>query len=229
MLLGFALLTSLAGIPAAEAQTSLNIVGRAESIPIGFKTYSLFLICNPAWLDPSKSGALTDLYSKYQAFGRSIGDDQAAVWFWRTTVRKGWEKTQSPVDVIDVERSAKFCQAWQLKPSDGPYLVVTTSRPDEQHLAQGTPSDSAVYKLGAMAPSDIAGLLEKLTDALLLTGKPVMATDETSSNHTPASTALWIRMLSATQELINKFGCAWSLKIDAGALSANLASCKEFS
>lgn len=162
----------------AFSQAAVTVIGRKAPIPGGYKTYSLFLICNPEWLDPSKSAGLTNLYQQFQAFGHSIGDDQAAVWFWKKTVTPGWEEKAAPVDVIDVERSINFCKAWKLKPSDGPYIVVTSTRPDEQNLTQGLPENSAVLKLGGMTPSDISSLLAKLTDSLLLSGKvdPSLAT-----------------------------------------------------
>src|ERR1700688_4091082 len=99
MLLILALL--LATAPETHGQSAVEVIGRKEPIPLGFKTYSLFLICNPVWLDPAKSAGLTELYQQFQAFGRSIGDDQAAVWFWRTTAQKGWENHLAPADAID--------------------------------------------------------------------------------------------------------------------------------
>jgi hypothetical protein len=251
MLLFLAAFLTLEAVSAIHAQAFVEIIGRKEPIPFGYKTYSLFLICNPAWLDPSRSSGLTDLFHQFQAFGRSIGDDQAAVWFWRTTVKKGWENTLVPTDVIDVERGTEFCKAWKLKPSDGPYLAVTTTRPDESNLTKGIPDGSAVFTLGAMNPSQISSLLAKLTDSLLLSGKVENSLVATSSsagstgtdgspanpsaehassttaiNPSAATSALWIRMLSATQQIIGELGCTVSLKIDAGPLSADVKSCK---
>jgi hypothetical protein len=221
--------------PHLAAQSAVNVIGRREAIPAGYKTYSLFLICNPDWLDPAKSSGLSDLYLKFVAFGRSIGDDQAAVWFWKTTVGPNWESMMPPSAAIDVERSIRFCKAWKLKPSDGPYLVVTTTRPDEDHLASGVPDGTAIFALGGLGSPQISSLLGKLTDSLLLTGKienPVAAgaADPSAASQPPessaASGAIWIRMLGAAQELIAQFGCAVSLKVDAGPLQADLKPCK---
>jgi hypothetical protein len=232
-----------------SAQSVVEVIGQKEAIPAGYKTYSLFLICNPDWLAPAKSSGLSDLYTKFQAFGRSIGDDQAAVWFWKTTVKPGWEMTMPPSDAIDVERSIRFCKAWKLKPSDGPYLVITTTRPDESHLSSGVPDGTGVFALGDLSATQISSLLDKLTDSLLLTGKvdssmasvgvPDPNAHSTAAGASPpasgtaapaaASGALWIRILSATQELIGEFGCAVSLKVNAGPLQADLKSCKSSS
>ena len=235
-----------------SAQSVVEVIGQKEAIPAGYKTYSLFLICNPDWLAPAKSSGLTDLYEKFQAFGRSIGDDQAAVWFWKTTVKPGWEMTMPPSAAIDVERSIRFCKAWKLKPSDGPYLVITTTRPDESHLPSGVPDGTGVFALGDLSATQISSLLAKLTDSLLLTGKvdssiasagpPDPNAQSTAAGSTvpasaasgttlpaAASGAIWIRILSATQELIGEFGCAVSLKVNAGPLQADLKSCKSSS
>lgn len=229
-------LASQLAIEPLRAQAVVDIIGQKEAIPAGYKTYSLFLICNQDWLDPSKSKDLTDLYHKFQAFGRSIGDDQAAVWFWKTTVRVGWESTMSPAAALDVERSVRFCQAWKLKPSDGPYLVVTITRPDEANLSKDLPDGTAEFQLGNLTAAQISTLLSKLTDSLVLTGKvdpSLFAKPATNTTGTadpspppPLGPALWIRMLAATQEIIGEFGCAVSLKVNAGPLSADVKSCK---
>jgi hypothetical protein len=72
-----------------------------------------------------------------------------------------------------------------------------------------------------MNPLDISGLLAKLSDQLLLQGKVVSDTAPGSQGH------LWIRILTAAQQVIGNFGCAWSLKIDTGVLSADLHSCEK--
>jgi hypothetical protein len=232
-----ALSTAILFCARLQSQATIEVIGRSEPIPVGFKTYSLFLICNPQWLDPAKSSGLTQLYYQFKAFGRSIGDDQAAVWFWRQPVGPSWETTFPAAAVIDVERSIRFCKAWSLKPSEGPFIVVTATRPDEAHLSRKLPNDSAVFKLGGMAPPAISSLISKLTDALLLSGKPVIqpalppssVTGQTPPAVEPSSTgdnALWVRMLSAVQQTINNFGCAWSFKLNAGPVSADLKSCK---
>jgi hypothetical protein len=235
MLLVFvAFLVTEVGLAGSGGQVAVNIVGQKEVIPDGYKTYSLFLICNPEWLDPSKSRDLTELYKKFQAFGRSIGDDQAAIWFWKTTVREGWENTMAPGAAIDVERSIRFCQAWKLKPSDGPYLVVTSTRPDEANLQKNLPDGKAIFQLGGLTAAEIATVLSKLTDSLLLTGKvdpsllskPASDSSPSAGSSAPPSPALWIRMLAAAQQIIGEFGCAVTFKVDAGPLSADVKSCK---
>jgi hypothetical protein len=201
----------------AFPQDVAEVVRGTQGIPKKFKTYSLFLVCNPEWLAPEKSAGLYQLYRQFQNFGRTIGDEHVAVWFWKT---KSDVNDQALAQNIDVERSVRFCQAWKLRPSAGPHLVVTSTYPDESHLSSGLPKNSAVYELGSMSPKDISELLAKLTDELVVKGSvdaPAAAPD--------AKPDLWVRLLVATQRTLNSFGCAWNFKINAGPVSADLHSC----
>jgi hypothetical protein len=219
------LLTFFVAAPAAQTLPAYPqvaaLVTRKQAIPKNFKTYSLFLVCNPQWLDPAKKAGLLQLYRQFETFGRAIGDDHAAVWFWKSN---SFEHSDAALaQIVDVERSVRFCQAWKLTPSEGPHLVITSTYPDESHLSSGLPKDSAVYKLGDMAPPNISALLAKLTDELIASGK---VDNPTGSPATPPPTRLWVQLLAVTQQTINSFGCAWSFKINAGPVSADLKSCK---
>lgn len=199
-----------------------------EQIKKGFKTYSLFLICNPSWLQPrGKVGSQTEfLYRSFLNFGHAIGDDNLAVWFWNSP--EGLKTISPASENIDVERSARFCQAWHLKPSESPHLVITSTFPKENDLKSGLPKNSAVFQLSNMTDDQITELLTKLTDQLLLSGKVDRAQVDTSQP-TPqlkAPPALWVRLLTAVQTSINSFGCAWDFKIDAGAVKADLHACQ---
>ena len=216
------LTVTLTGSLPAAPQAAVELVTTKQAIPKNFKTYSLFLVCNPQWLDPAKNVGLLQLYRQFQSFGRAIGDDHAAVWFWKSN---SYEHSDAALaQIVDVERSVRFCQAWKLIPSEGPHLVITSTYPDESHLSDGLPKDSAVYKLGDMAPPDISELLAKLTDELIASGK-VDNPGGTPAASKPAA-KLWVQLLAATQQTINSFGCAWSFKVNAGPVSADLKSCK---
>ena len=223
-LLVLGVLLSAAASAAGSPQSAQAVVRPTEQIKTGFKTYSLFLICNPGWLHPSSGTPQTKwLYQSFQDFGRAIGDDNLAVWFWRSPEKQ--EGFAADPDNVDVERSARFCRAWHLTPSAGPHLVVTSTYPDERNLAAAQPQQSAVFALGNMADSQISSLLSKLTDQLLLSGKVgnVESASGTATNQDPSP--LWVRLLGAVQKTINNFGCAWTFKIDAGAVKADLHSC----
>src|SRR5260370_38038010 len=137
----------------AAGQAAAEILPTDKIIPTHFKTYSLFLVCNPLWLAPDKSQGLDDLYRQFKDFGRTIGDDNLAVWFWKS---RSVETDRALAQNEDVERSVRLCEAWKLKPSAGPHLVVTSTYPDESHLTSGLAGNRAVYALGNMKPTDIA-------------------------------------------------------------------------
>lgn len=114
-------------VPSA-GQDTVELVSPTAQIPHGtYKTWSLFLVCNPDWVAPEKSTDLANLYRRFKSFGDAIGRDNLAVWFW---------KRQLPVsdprlaENVDVARCAEFCGALGRAPSHGPYLVVTTAYPE---------------------------------------------------------------------------------------------------
>jgi hypothetical protein len=218
----------------AMAQAAQVLVEANQEIKPGFKTYALFLICNPAWLEaPRQSGSQTAfLYRSFLNFGHAIGDDNLALWFWSSPTGT---KTAIPLpENVDVARSARFCRAWRLKPSEGPHLVITSTYPNEKDLKPGLPKDSAVFQLGSMTNDQITRLLSKLTDQLLLTGRVEQPPGDSSQGQgqTPPSLPIpqpppfWERLLTAVQGSINSFGCAWTFKIDAGAVKADLHACQ---
>ncbi len=218
-LLGVTVLSVVAGTEQAAAQDKAE-VKREETIPRRYKTYSLFLVCNPEWLEHGQGDKNSDqlyrLYQQFDNFGRTIGSDNVAVWFW---ISGGdTKRTEARAEDVDVERSVRFCQAWHLKPSAGPHIVVTSTYPDESDLSSGLPKDSAVFELGNMELKQISKLLAKLTDELVEKGHVEIASE--------APETRWVRLLGAVQQTINKFGCAWSFKIDAGPVKADLHSCK---
>ena len=206
---------------AMTGQDAVQLVTTKQAIPKKFKTYSLFLICNPQWLDPAKNAGLLQLYRQFQSFGRAIGDDHAAVWFWKSN---SYEHSDAALaQIVDVERSVRFCQAWKLVPSEGPHLVITSTYPDEAHLSHGLPKDSAVYKLGDMAPPDISSLSGKTHRRAYCQWQ---SRQPGSRTRLQTSRQTLVQLLAATQQTINSFRCAWSFKINAGPVSADLKSCK---
>lgn len=209
----FALACCTVGFAQDSAEVSRN-----DKIPEGYQTYSLFLICNPQWLDQDKRADLHNLYNQFKNFGRAIGDDHLAVWFWKTQGRTRDDNGNlgQLAQDVDVELSVRFCKSWKLKPSASPHLVVTSTYPSTSFFSSGLPKNTAVFELGNMAPKDISSLLAKITDDLIQTGRVSQ----------PSPSGLWVRLLEATQKTINSFGCAWTFKIEAGPVNADLKSCK---
>ena len=97
--------------------------------------------------------------------------------------------------------------------------VITSTYPDPAN----PPKEFAAFRMADMSAPDIGGLLAKLSDQLLLTG--TVAPAPAAAPAADAQGHLWIRLLSAAQQAIGNFGCAWSLKINSGPLTAELHSC----
>lgn len=131
------------------------------------------------------------------------------MWFW---------KRSQPVDSalasnIDQERSRRFCKAYKLDQNKGPY-------PDESYLPTGLPADSAVFSLGNMKPDQLSALLDQV-------GKQLLQKQGASSATPATASATWtVRLLESVQQVLTRFGCAWSFKIDAGPVNADLHPCK---
>jgi hypothetical protein len=130
-----------------------------------FKTYSLFLISNPEWLGPSSDGKIAGLYSAYKAFARAIGNEHAAVFFWKKEpAKKDGKLSGSDLAAqIDASRCTAYEKTLGLTISSSPHVVVTTKRP--------TPTtslgDYVLLQLGDLSPESTDKLLTKLADGLV--------------------------------------------------------------
>jgi hypothetical protein len=202
-----------------------NAQGYEEVFPTGeiprqsrwtgeYKSWSLFLVCNPEWLMPAKDQDLAGLYSWFKRFGDAIGRDNLAVWFWN---RRAPLHDPKLAEYVDVARSAEFCRELKLRPSEGPFLVITSTYPSLESFPGER--DRAVFPLGGRTPRDLAILLRGLTNDLLLTGKV------DPGNYPVSSVRLWERLLEATQSNLTKFGCGVAPKIQVSVLSLELSGC----
>ena len=229
-----ALMAACLCVTAAYSQSSLISVPGTGPIPSEhFKSWSLFLLCDSKWVQNNQADPNTGLpgygtyvlFKNFQSFGNAIGDDNLAVWFWRSN---------SPVNSllasnVDVTRAQHFCTAYKLKPNKGPYLVVTSSYPDEANLGKGLPPDSAVFALGNMKLNQITALLDQVSQRLNPTPASAPSPPPGATPATPTPTKSvdpWqVRLLVSVQQVLDSFGCAWTFKIDAGAAQADLHAC----
>jgi hypothetical protein len=186
--------------------------GPTEEIPGQYTTWSLFLVCNPKWLMPARSEDLGNLYRQFKRFGDAIGKDNLAVWFWnrRTTLYES-----NLAEYVDVARSAELCRVLKLRPTEGPFLVITSTYPSPVSF----PGERAVFALGGREPKDLENLLGGLTDDLLLTGKV------DPGNYPVLSARLWERLLDAARRNLIAFGCGVAPKIKVSVLSVELTGC----
>jgi hypothetical protein len=217
----------LIGGAAPAGQATAELVSPTAEIPRGaYKTWSLFLVCNPDWVAPEKSADLANLYRRFKSFGDAIGRENLAVWFWKRQARVTDPRL---AENVDIARSAEFCGALRRAPSQGPYLVVTAAYPN----VAAFPTERAVFELGGLQPADLAKLLNALTDQLLLQGRvdaamaaaPAPTPPGGGPQATPPMSSLWIRILEGARQSIIGFGCKVKLQIDTGVLTAELREC----
>jgi hypothetical protein len=210
---------ALAGASDAESQAREEIVGPTAKISRdSYRSWSLFLMCNPDWASDDRSRDVEHLYRRFRAFGDAIGSENLAVWFWKERMGTSDPKL---AENIDVARSVEYCGALARKPSEGPYLVVTTVYPD---LA-AFPRDRAIFQLGGLEPAAVAKLLNALADQLLLEKKVDAARLAIGKEAQPGEFGLWLSLLETGRRTIIGLGCAVKLSIDAGPLNAELRGC----
>jgi hypothetical protein len=153
------------------AQMQVPVFGDGPIPDQPFRTWSLFLMCNPEWLLDQKAEALGKVFDAYLAFGRTSGRDHAAVWFVNQKMGVGDPgRVAADPKNIDVERSVTYCQRFGLVPSEGPHVVVTTTYPDRWVASttapEGTGDPIVVVALGGSSPDDIVELLKRLNDQI---------------------------------------------------------------
>ena len=102
-----------------------------------------------------KNEKVKKLYDQFEAFGRAIGRDHLAVWFWSQNI---WQDSfyYKSVDVI---RSAAFCEKLKLAPSNGPYILVTTEYP-----GAGLINDSSTFLPAGLKSYYIVSLNNRSAD-----------------------------------------------------------------
>jgi hypothetical protein len=211
----------LSSVGLVGAQDKVELVSPTDQIPRdSFKTWSLFLICNPDWAMPEKSADLANLYHRFQAFGDAIGRNNLAVWFWKRPLPIRDPKL---AENVDVARSAEFCRALGKPPSQGPYLVITEAYPD----IAAFPKERAILEMGNLPPAKLASALNGMTDQLLLQGRvdAMVAASTSSTAPAPEPPNLWIRLLQGARQSLIGLGCAVKLQIDTGVFNAELRAC----
>ena len=73
--------------------TIVSEIERSDSIPRDYKSWSLFLVCSQSWISNTEEN-LDDLFRNYMTFGKSIGPENLAIWFWR------WESIPETEDLL---------------------------------------------------------------------------------------------------------------------------------
>jgi hypothetical protein len=143
----------------------MAIASSAAPIPNRpYKSWSLFVVCNPSWLLPQSAGQVQRLYEQFEAYGSAIGPYHVAVWF----------KTET--GHLDTARNSQFCTQLKLKPSGSPYLIFTTrypgaslskSYPETFPTSESDLGNHFVLSLNAMPAVDTMRLLDSLADQVV--------------------------------------------------------------
>jgi hypothetical protein len=166
------LLAALSPMQAAAVELP-KAIERVPSDPIpkeGYVSWSLFLVCNSAWLRLEKQRNLQDLYVEFQAFGRAIGPTHLAIWFWESSLPTRLlppENVPALSEYIDVNRSSRYCARFGLLPSKSPHVLVTTIHPDDPRAIVG---NKVILELDGTTSLDTQILLLKLADQLVVQG-----------------------------------------------------------
>lgn len=124
-----------------------------------FKTWSLFLVCNPAWLSQKSTVRLEALYDQFRSFGWVIGPDNLAVWFRPDKHRTG--TTARGPAIYDAERASLYCAKYKLASAASPHVVVTDRYPDGEDTGR-----QIIVALGDADSAVSMKILTELTDQI---------------------------------------------------------------
>jgi hypothetical protein len=171
-----------------------------------YKTWSLFLICNPGWLVQNSDRGIGDLYTAFIVFGRAIGPDNLDVWFVN---RKEVNNNLPSMQTTDIERMSTYCSKFGLVPSKTPQVVTVISHPDRKQVG-----GVFVTNLNGSASGSVQSLTE-LTDELLKTGL-----DQSSLDH-----SYWQTVASTLSSVMSGASCYLnkvSFSIKTGVFNAEI-------
>jgi hypothetical protein len=195
-------------------QVFIGVKGK-EPIPRqDFKTWSLFLLTDADWLVPENAQRLQQLYDRSKLFGRIIGEKHAAVWFWKRDMSL---TNPALAENVDVERAVAYAKILGRKPSEGPYLVFTTTYPDELTA----PSAYQVITLQGRSAKDIDLLLDELGNQLVMDGVVRKGTLQ----QPPESDDFWSAWFDATRHALTKLKFAVCFSIRAPSFTIEVG-CK---
>jgi hypothetical protein len=175
-----------------------------------FKSWSLFLICNPTWLLKENNQKILELYEKFGAFGRAIGEENVAVWFWK---KLPTDKNRVS-DFIDENNNSNYCRKFNLRPSESPHILVTTIYPDLDK--EYKPNNYLSVKLHKMEPKNIIITIEKLTDQILL--RHINKADTDSESYWNS----WKESFDSIKRILNNVGKKITVTIDAKFLNVEI-------
>lgn len=202
-----ALAVSLLAPSGAWAQDAAQIiVSNGQSISRNYRSWSLFLVCNPEWLAGSEAAQnnMRDLYRAFGTFGRIIGSDNLAVWFSKpTTVSE-----PSASEAYDADEAANYCGVYRLSANESPYIVVTTAYPTKD----GTPGNYYAISLNGLDNSNRLRLLGTISDRIRMSDFRAAQFD--SDRYWRG----WIQVLEDSAQALRQLIPALKFTVDARAV-----------
>jgi hypothetical protein len=186
------------------------LADEVHKVPRFYHSWSVFLICNPAWLRDAKTSSVASLFDRFLAFGRALGRDHAAVWFVKKqqTARGG----AATLDSLDIDRNVAYCNSLKLEREDSPHVIVTTTYPD---IKRGI-VDNVKASLSGMTPESIEALLTTLATQI---GNEKL--DQEAIN----SRAWWLKLKQALENTVASVGNVASrlrVTIKGGGIEATI-------
>jgi hypothetical protein len=189
---------------AVKAQALFEVIPTSE-IPQDYSSWSIFLVCNPAWIIQSGDKGVAELFNQYKAFGHAIGPKNLAIWFWKEPAATATAAN------TDTDRSSTYCEKYKLLPSESPHVLVTTRYPNDP-----VPGDRFVVRLNGLAPHDSALALTNLADQLLVTGLNQTGLD---------ASVRWRKVFAAVGSAVSATGCYFnkvSFSLKTGVINAEI-------
>lgn len=146
-------------ISSLVVESLAQTIPRAHQHPNGkvaaFKSWSLFLTCDPAWLQSESRADLLLLYNAYLALVMAADETHAPLWAFAGAT--GWR-----ADEIDPVRTEPYCRALKLSSTSGPFIVITAHPPDSIHAAH----PKVLLGLGSRSAKEIAASLLALEERI---------------------------------------------------------------
>lgn len=162
-----------------------------------YETWSLFLICNPDWLQWTSMEEFVALYKSIGSFGHVIGPTNLAiaVWFWKEHSLH-WRKPDLPLPQVFIldskDKGAKKLPAQEVSKREAAsvienidvehsvafcrhYKLLPSEGPHvlvtKTYPELATPAgDFIVLKLNGLSPKSSSEMLSKLADQILVQG-----------------------------------------------------------
>jgi hypothetical protein len=206
---------------AARAQQPVAVPGN-QPIPKDYKTWALFLVCDPSWLantENSKSN-LTSLHEQFVGFGNAVGMRNAAVWFYN-------HKSSDPGD-YDGERASDYCAAYGVSAASSPVVIVTTQYPAPvaaaAALPERAPGDPSV-STSNYAKVSLNGLDSKDADTLLGLLADQVRADQLDQQQidSKAYWQSWERLLKKTLKGAGHLGRGVTVDVDTKVLKVTFS------